>query len=399
MTTRSRAAAARRLPPELLVLVANALAESGAHKSLLEMTLMSRGARALLLPALLRDLDTLQCGGAWTSARMRAFLQSPADSFRHIKKLVCGLHVESYAEEEDGAPSFPPDHLVDLIGRCAGTLDKFQVVSAANCSHLSSIYSAISASTSITELSFDFIGPAREFVDELAVVGFPPRLRKLEIDAAGHEPASRFYECLESLDSLEEWKCNFEMSQPFRPPKEVLASKLTGFRVDSNRVSEFLELPGINPEKLTELEIPFVPSTALSTGDDAFDRAIEAEQLDLLRLLSTKCTRLHTLETLGFRMHTLNQLPSLPASWTSLLFFNPIVHMQPAEYTSLRAKIEASNVERVALHFLGLRVLEQLAELEMFVCWTGMRGFKVSVSERAGGVIEDEDEDVEDEGE
>lgn len=118
MTTRSRTVAARSLPSELLFLIAEILANSGARKSLLEMTLMSHGARELLLPALLRDMDLMSTrGGSWNAARLCAFLASPRDCFRHIKSLTCDMH--GFSSEDDVDTAGFTVLMVQFVVKCA----------------------------------------------------------------------------------------------------------------------------------------------------------------------------------------------------------------------------------------------------------------------------------------
>lgn len=385
MTTRSRAVAARLLPPEILFLVAEALADSGANKSLLEMTLMSRSMRALLLPALLRDINMLRKGGAWTAPRLRAFLAGPADTFRHIKSLNCAVHAATDIEDDSGVPCFT-DHVIQLIDKCSDTLNRIRITSSTNCAHLDAMYAIVCDSYSVTDVSLVLLDQARGFADDL--VEFPPRLRKLEIDCAEHELPPEFYESLEAVDSLEEWKFNFAMSEPFRPPGPKLASKLTGFRVDSNCVAQLLDVPGMRPEKIRDMEIPFVADTPFGYTQE---KAIETSQLGLLKMLSERCISLRSLEIYGLRMNALAQLDSFPANWRTVLAFNPTVQMELASYREVRSKIESSNVEKFVAHFQGFRLLHQLAEPDMLVHFNGLKGFTVSVSESLEDLMAEEE--------
>lgn len=109
------------------------------------------------------------------------------------------------------------------------SLDRIRIISSGGCNPVLPIYEALCDSNSITELSVVLNGDAQAFLD--ALVKFPPRLRAFEVIASLYKPPPRFYESLSGVDSLEQWKCSFEMSEPFDPPPANLASKLTGFRV------------------------------------------------------------------------------------------------------------------------------------------------------------------------
>lgn len=67
------------------------------------------------------------------------------------------------------------------------------------------MFYVVCGSTSITDLTLILVGEGQTFVDQL--FEFPPCLRKLEIDAKDFRVPPHFYECLEAVDSLEEWKC------------------------------------------------------------------------------------------------------------------------------------------------------------------------------------------------
>lgn len=340
-----------------------------------------------LLPTLVRDLDLQD--GAWTVARLRAFLAGPPEVFENVKILSWGIFPSLDTEDGPGSARFT-GLIADLVDKCAGSLERVEICSQINGRNLDKLYAAICRSRSVTDLAMILMDHGLAFTDKL--VEFPSNLRKLWIETGGYKLPPKLYEALERIESLEELKCDFEMSEPFQPPGEKLASKLTGFRTDSKFVNKFLDLPGIRLEKITNLRVVFAPGTRSLLPNGEFPHPSEAAQLEILETISARLPSLERLETYGLRLNILTQISSIPPSWRELIASNAIVKMDSATYQAVRAKIESSSLDRFQLLFDNSYVLRVMAQPEMLEHWRGMRGFAFTVSDSWDIVIEDDGE-------
>lgn len=359
-----------RLPPELLIPVGRALAAAGNYRTLLNMVLMCRKVHALLLPELLRDLDLSLQRNRWTPQSMAAFFAGSADRYRHVKSLICGSRDVLQTDSDGGFLCYVAKHLVEIVQH-ALQLERVELYASTADEHLSEIYDSFCGSQSLLDLKIVVSAAAHPFI--CSIRRFPPRLRKLEIYALDCAVPSQFYESLSLMDSLEDFQCNFEMPA-LSLLSDRLASTITGFRVPSDLLKPLLDHPGVKPDHITSLDIPL---TSLLEGIEEEDRVIEAKQVDMLKLLASRCTSLRELVIDYLHIRTLSWLEEIPTSWKSIVAWNPTVRTRD-DNQAIRRLVEASNLEEVRFDFDSEEELERLADAEALEAWKTLPIFRLN---------------------